>query len=102
MKKYLFAAMLLSLTACTNDWSHSGVPDVYEGQSKQSVLQALEKNHWVIVQQKELINKALVIEAYGPPTKQFAKLFAADCRKAILTVFEYVGLQRLETTACDK
>ena len=51
MKKLIILSVSFFLSACANDWSSSGVPDMYEGQSQESVLKALQKNNWIIKKQ---------------------------------------------------
>ena len=43
MKKLIILSVSFFLSACANDWSSSGVPNMYEGQSQESVLKALQK-----------------------------------------------------------
>ncbi|WP_439242279.1 hypothetical protein [Lonepinella sp. BR2474] len=102
MKKFLLLiATIFFMTACANDWSASGVPDVYEGQSQESVLSTLQKNNWVILKQTQDEQGNLFFIAQGKTTKQFQNLFGSDCREGSFGVYKKEGLQILETRACE-
>lgn len=101
MKKLtLLLSSAFMLFACANDWSSSGVPDIYEGQSKESVMRSLEKNHWIIHEEKRISEQEEALLASGKPTEQFSELFATECREAAFLFIKDHGLQALETRAC--
>ncbi|MBE2896634.1 hypothetical protein HPC38_07070 [Pasteurellaceae bacterium HPA106] len=101
MKKLAMLLMTLFLSACANDWSSSGVPDMYEGQSQESVLKALAKNHWVIKKQDTDEDGTLYLIAEGKPTAQFARLYGSDCRQGAFAIYKKEGLQVLKTSSCQ-
>ncbi len=102
MKKLTFLITALFLSACANDWSSSGVPDMYEGQSQESVLKALQKNNWIIKKHHTDENGNLYLMAQGKPTEQFAELFGANCRQGSFAILKKEGLQVLEASACQE
>ena len=102
MKKFIILSMSFFLSACANDWSSSGVPDMYEGQSQESVLKALQKNNWIIKKQHTDEKGNLYLLAQGKPTKQFAGLFGSDCRQGSFAIYKKEGLQALETAPCQE
>lgn len=101
MKKFSLILLSFILSSCANDWSASGVPDMYEGQSQESVLKALQKNNWVIKKQMTDENGVLYLIAEGKPTKQFSALFGQDCRQGQFAVYKKEGLQVLKTSECE-
>lgn len=101
MKKFTVLLSSLILSACANDWSSSGVPDMYEGQSQESVLKVLQKNNWVIKKQMTDENGDLYLIAEGKPTKQFQDLFGRDCRQGQFAIYKKQGLQVLKTSECE-
>ncbi|MFA9487559.1 MULTISPECIES: hypothetical protein [unclassified Mannheimia] len=102
MKKLSLAIPLFILLGCTNDWSSSGVPDMYEGQSQESVLKALQKNNWNIKKQMTDEKGDLYLIAEGKPTKQFQNLFGRDCRQGQFAIYKKEGLQVLKTSECEQ
>ncbi|MDY4594615.1 MAG: hypothetical protein SO424_06140 [[Pasteurella] aerogenes] len=102
MKKIAIIVTTMFLSACANDWSLSGVPDMHEGQSQESVLKALQKNNWVIKKQYTDKKGNLYLIAQGKPTEQFAGLFGTDCRQGSFAILKKEGLQVLETSACQE
>ncbi|MFU2089475.1 hypothetical protein [Avibacterium avium] len=101
MKKLAILSVSLFLSACANDWSSSGVPDMYEGQSQASVLKALAKNHWVIQKQDTDEDGTLYLIAEGKPTAQFARIYGSRCRQGTFAIYKKEGLQVLKTPPCQ-
>lgn len=103
MKKLLILFLsTFFISACANDWSTSGVPDMYEGQSQESVLNALKKNNWTILKQITDEQGNLALLAQGQPTKRFENLFGKGCRQGKFFIYKKEGLQVLATSPCEK
>lgn len=102
MKKLTILTVALLLSACVNDWSSSGVPDMYEGQSKENVLKSLQKNNWVIKKQQTDEKGNLYLIAQGKPTRQFTDLFGSHCRQGAFAIYKKEGLQVLKTSDCNE
>ncbi|EIJ69762.1 hypothetical protein [Pasteurella bettyae] len=101
MKKLILLSVVFMISACANDWSSSGVPDMYEGQSQESVLKALQKNNWVIKKQMTDERGDLYLIAEGKSTKQFQNIFGASCRQGKFAIYKKEGLQVLDTSGCE-
>lgn len=107
MKQNIFLISLALLVGCATgtDWSHSGVPGIFVGQSKENVMHVLNKNGWIIhrqsIFQEEDGSETIGIIASGKPSNYPNSLFG-NCRAASMLIYQKKGLQVLEAVPCSK